>query len=171
MAYWADSLLIGLFLPMVAGFVGSWLWAKYDASDFATRRSVTSTRKKIKKLEQRLQNFEIVFADTKLFLARIILDSTVLISLVVGTVLIILWLFFDVVVLTTLVVGGVHLEGGVKRHVMMWEWPLAIVLAIGIFFMSLQARRLERECVTPEAYKRNLSQRIARLRSRLPGNA
>jgi hypothetical protein len=78
---WGNLLLAGLLFPIIGGVLGSWLWAKYDATDFAARRSVASTQKKIEKLEQRLRIFEYIVEDTNRYLARIILDGVIVILL------------------------------------------------------------------------------------------
>jgi hypothetical protein len=60
---------IALFLlPMVAAILGDWLWTKYHASDFAAQRSVSSTEKRIKRLEEWLSNFETIYADPKRYI-------------------------------------------------------------------------------------------------------
>jgi hypothetical protein len=79
---WASLLLAGFLLPLIAGVLGSWLWAKYDATDFAARRSIASTQKRIEKLEQRLRIFDYMLKDSTRYLARIILDAVEVIALI-----------------------------------------------------------------------------------------
>jgi hypothetical protein len=81
MSDWANLLLAGFLLPLVGGVLGSWLWNKYDATDFAARRSIESTQKRIEKLEQRLRIFDYTLKDTTRYLAKIILDGVSLIAL------------------------------------------------------------------------------------------
>jgi hypothetical protein len=61
-----DWLVTGLALPLVAAFVGSWLWTVYDTSDFAARRSMASIKKRITKLENQVIVFEAISRETNL---------------------------------------------------------------------------------------------------------
>ena len=165
MSYWTDYLLVGFLLPVFAGFLGSWLWAKYDASDFAARRSVTSTQERIKTLEQRLREFERVFADTKLFLARVILDGvTIIVYLSVAMMgMVVIRLDATEILIMSVPNVGIHFGVGVIF------FDIVDVIGVSVFLcLSIQKfRTLVHKCVTPDAYKSDLSERIARLRSRL----
>jgi hypothetical protein len=167
MSYWADSLLVGVLFPVIAGFLGSWLWAKYDGSDFAAKCSVTSTQERIKRLERRLQEFQRVFADTKLFLARIVLDG----------VRVILEFSLAMLMMVSFRLDGTEFlimslpNSGIKLRIAE-ILPSALDLigaTVFLFLVFRDLRAMSVKCVTPVVYQRDLSERMARLRSRLGG--
>lgn len=168
MSNWAIPLLVDGILPFVAAVLASWLWDKYKASDFAATHSVASTQKRIDKLEQRLRVFGYVLEDHNRFLAQFILYSVFTIISFLSIVLLILLSVINSVEATIMLLPNSGLRTGFHEILMsMSFWFLSAgVFACGVSF-SLNLRRLVSQCV-PESYKCQLSERIARLRRRLP---
>jgi hypothetical protein len=160
---WVSPLLADFLLPIFAAFLGSWLWAKYDASDFAARRSVASTQKRIKKLEQRLRFFEYMLEDTKRFLAMIIRRGVIVIAFLLFMAMYLLSTRIDSLLITSLPNSAIQDRFGVQ----LLQVLDLIIEVVTAFAFSQNFLTLADECL-PEVYKRKLSERIARLRSRLP---
>lgn len=162
MSDWANLLLAGFLLPIVGGVLGSWLWNKYDATDFAARRSIASTQKRIEKLEHKLRIFDYILKDTARYLAKIILDGVMVIALFLRYIVncgsfsvIAMYLYLHPV------------NNVVEQYIFIYIWIInTIGMLVFAFFGTRQFMILLTECMLPERYKSELSERIARLRNR-----
>jgi hypothetical protein len=156
MPSWATALLVEFFLSVFAAVLGSWLWAQYDASDFASRLSVVSTQKKIMKLEERLGDFEAIHNDTRRYITRVInLAVLVLENLVaVSTVSLAQMMLLLICSMKTCV--SPDWMAGILTLV---AFLLMIILGLYVYQLILES--------LPNTYKQRLQQRIIRLRNYL----
>jgi hypothetical protein len=74
MANWATEHLINFLLDLSAALGAAWLFFKYQPlfSDYRARRSTLTRMRKSDRLEGSLMQFEGVFGDVRLYLARLI---------------------------------------------------------------------------------------------------
>jgi hypothetical protein len=179
---WALEHLPGFLLEILAGAVGAWLFAAWypSISDYWARRSISSSRQKISRLQNAVAKYEVDFSDSRLFIGRILTTALSAIAFLIASVFCIA-LAFMYVILNEL---RCELQNDCVYSNMMqriWyesglHWSLTAIdstvtltmLGIGsAFWFFVTTRRLGLE-ISPDKYRARLSERIAELRARIP---
>jgi hypothetical protein len=142
-------------LIFFGGAFALWLIGKFRSafSDYWARRSTSSRRKRIASLEKTLVKYEADFADTRLFVGRLLnLTVAAIVSVVFSVLFIALPLLYSNLVLR-------YHSGDIE----LLEIICLLLVLIGFFIFSAatDALRLESD---PEEYRARLCSRIDRLR-------
>jgi hypothetical protein len=179
---WALEHLPGFLLEILAGAVGAWLFSAWypSISDYWARRSISSSRKRISRLENALGKYEVDFADGRLFISRIINIVFSAISFLIASFFCVALAFMYVMLndLRCVLQSDCVYSNMVQR---IWEtswlhWELTaidstiVLMLLGLgcaFWFFVAARRLALE-ISPDKYRARLSDRIADLRARIP---
>jgi hypothetical protein len=152
-------------LAVAAAFVGGWLWALYDKSDFAARRSEASIAKRIRKLERQLDAFEVLSTKTDLkpHFGRLIYRSVMVIVMTIFAITIYLVAIIDFSTDEMKCVMG-HCVSLSERSTTQLSSMLGFTGLLIAAGRQLGKIKFESD---PQQHVRSLQDRIARLQKRL----
>lgn len=163
-------------IDVLAGFVGAALFAVFviilryvftRLSDYWARRSISATQQKIAQLQDTLAKYEIDFADTNLFIGRIIFRTiTAFFFLILALSCLITNLYIHTEIMFNCVIY--HNCNNINIDQSRWGFPLILTigyLLVAVFFLVLFTIRLE---IHPNEYRARLNKRIIRLQDRIP---
>jgi hypothetical protein len=157
-------------IVIIVSIVAAWAFSNSIViSDYQARRSIKSTKRLITKLEHRLHVYENYVEDTNRFFGRLIIEAVVVITCGLCIVLITLINNFNHMerLIESLPSSNVHTDTTWQEIESLFY---LVLVAAFTFRYGFWFNKLISECF-PNAHRRRLSERIARLRSRLPVEA